>query len=393
MEKYKILIISVSALIFIIGAFLYVYHSKSLWIKSFVLGVPVNPFRLILMSLRDINPKMILELKIKAAKSGVKITTAKLESHMLAGADVKLILDATIKASQAGVRIDTAFLESHQLSGGDVNLIVESKILADKAGVDIDIADLGGHNLSQGNVRLVVQAMIMANKANIPLVFDRAAAIDLAGRDILEAVKMRIRPTVIPTERVTAVAKDGVEITAVARVLVRIDLDRVVGGGGKDAILARVGEGIVAAIGSANSYEEFQENLSKTSHKILESFLVSEVAENLAFDVVDVNIEDVDVGENVGAKHEVERAEANKKIAESEAEKRKKEMEIRLIEMRVKIKEKEADVQEAMAEAFRKGTMGVMDYYRMKSVKADTDMRRSFATSGRRPDEDESEES
>ncbi|QTA92704.1 flotillin-like FloA family protein [Desulfonema magnum] len=392
MEKYKILIVAVSALIFIIGAFLYVYHSKSLWIKSFLLGVPVNPFRLILMSLRDIDPKMILELKIKAAKSGVKITTSKLESHMLAGADVKLILDATIKAEQAGVKINTDFLKSHQLSGGDVNLIVESKIQADKVGLDIDIAKLGGHNLSHGNIPLVIEAMTMANNADIPLDFERAAAIDLTGRDILEAVKTQIRPVVIQTERVTAVAKDGVELTAIARVLIRMNLDRVVGGGGKDSILARVGEGIVAAIGSANSYEEFQENISNTSHNILESFLVPEVAENLAFDVVDINIEDVDVGENVGAKHEAERAETNKKIAESEAEKKKKDMEIRLIEMKVRIREKEADVQEAMAEAFRKGTMGVMDYYRMKSVKADTDMRRSFALSGK-SDENESEES
>lgn len=385
--EFNMILVLIGLLLFIGVLILsyFFYFSKSLWMKALVCGAPVNPFRLILMRMRDIDPKLILESRIKTAKSGVRISTAQLESHILTGVDIGLILDATIKASQAGIKIDTTYLGSHQLSGGDVNLIVDSQILADKAGLDVSIDQLGSHNLSKGDVQRVVQAMIIAKKANIPLDFDRASAIDLAGRDILEAVQMRVQPRVIKTEPVTAVAKDGIELIVTARVTVQMDLERLVGGAGEDTILARVGEGVVAAIGSAKTHEHILEDPQSVSKKIWTEGL----DKNTAFNVLSVDIADVDVGKNIGAKHKIEAAEASKKVAQAEAEKREQEMRTRNMEMEARIKEKEAEVQEAMAEAFRTGKLGVMDFYRMKSMRADIDMRRSLALAQKKPSDDD----
>src|SRR6266568_57372 len=301
-----------------------------------------------------------------------------------------------IRALVSGARVSYTELLALWLRKVPVGLIVDSRINAIKSGLDIGIDQLNAHFLAGGNVEMVVRALIMARKAVINLEFDRACAIDLAtqqtGKTVLEAVKTSVNPKVIDcpdpsSGKVTidAVAKDGIVIKARARVTVRTNLDRFVGGATEETIIARVGEGIVTTIGSSNSYKDVLENPDRISKTVLDKALDS----NTAFEILSIDIADVDVGENVGAKLQAEQAEANKLIAQAQAEVRRaaavaleQEMTARVAEMRARVVEAEAQVPLAMAEAFRNGNLGVMDYYRMKNVQADTGMRDSIAGSG-----------
>jgi len=257
-------------------------------------------------------------------------------------------------------------------------LIVNVKIMAVKAGLDISTNDLESHFLAGGDVMRVAQALIAADKASIELNFNRAVAIDLAGRNVLEAVQMSVNPKVIETPLVAAVAKDGIQLKAIARVTVRANIDRLVGGAGEETVLARVGEGIVTTIGSAESHKLVLENPDMISKRVLEKGLDS----GTAYEILSIDVADVDVGKNIGAELETDRAEADKKIAQAKAEERRamayaveQEMKARVQEMQAKVVEAEAKVPLAMAEAFIKGNLGVMDYYKMKNIAADTQMR------------------
>ncbi|MCH9649189.1 MAG: flotillin-like protein FloA [Deltaproteobacteria bacterium] len=261
-------------------------------------------------------------------------------------------------------------------------VVVEPRISAIKAGLDVSVSDLESHYLAGGNVYNVINALISADKAGITLPLERAVAIDLAGRDVLEAVKMSVNPKVITTPIVSAVAKDGIQLKAVSRVTVRANIDRLVGGAGEETIIARVGEGIVTTIGSAETYEHVLENPDSISKTVLAKGLDS----GTAFEILSIDIADVDVGDNIGASLQIDQAEADKKVAQARAESRRamavaeeQEMSARSQEMRAKLIEAEADVPKAMAQAFREGNLGIMDYYRMKNIEADTDMRDSIS--------------
>jgi uncharacterized protein YqfA (UPF0365 family) len=253
--------------------------------------------------------------------------------------------------------------------------VVIARISAVKAGLDVSINDLEAHYLAGGNVVRVVNALISADKANIDMPFKRAAAIDLAGRDVLEAVKMSVIPKVIETPRVAAVAKDGIQLIAVSRVTVRTNLDRLVGGAGEETVIARVGEGMVSTIGSADTHKAVLENPDHISKHILSRGLDA----GTAFEILSIDIADVDVGANIGAKLQIDQANADKQIAQAKAEERRAMAVAQEQEMRARVVEAEADVPRAMAEAFRHGNLGIMDYYRMKNVQADTTMRESIA--------------
>jgi uncharacterized protein YqfA (UPF0365 family) len=257
--------------------------------------------------------------------------------------------------------------------------VVNARISAVKAGLDMSINDLEAHYLAGGNVVRVVNALISADKANIEMPFKRAAAIDLAGRDVLEAVKMSVIPKVIETPRIAAVAKDGIQLIAVSRVTVRTNLDRLVGGAGEETVIARVGEGMVSTIGSAASHKAVLENPDHISKHILSRGLDA----GTAFEILSIDIADVDVGENIGAKLQIDQANADKQIAQAKAEERRAMAVAQEQEMRARVVEAEAEVPRAMAEAFRTGNMGIMDYYRMRNVQADTSMRESIAEPGR----------
>jgi uncharacterized protein YqfA (UPF0365 family) len=263
--------------------------------------------------------------------------------------------------------------------------IVKAAITASKAGLDIGIGKLEAHYLAGGNVHKVIQALISADKANLGLIFERAAAIDLAGRDVFEAVQISVNPKVIETPPITALAKDGIQVRAIARVTVRANLDRLVGGATEETILARVGEGIVTTVGSSADHKAVLENPDNISKVVLSKGLDS----GTAFEILSIDIADVDVGDNIGAKLQTDQAEADLKVARAKAEERRamavaaeQENRAKTQEMRALVVEAEAQVPKAIADAFRNGNLGVMDYYNMKNVIADTEMRDSIASAG-----------
>src|SRR3972149_4980201 len=259
--------------------------------------------------------------------------------------------------------------------------VITARIGAVKAGLDISINDLEAHYLAGGNVVSVVNAMISADKANIVMPFKRAAAIDLAGRDVLAAVKMSVIPKVIETPRIAAVAKDGIQLIAVSRVTVRTNIDRLVGGAGEETIIARVGEGMVSTIGSAKTHKDVLENPDHISKHVLSKGLDA----GTAYEILSIDIADVGGGENIGAKLQIDQANADKQIAQAKAEARRAMAVALEQERRARGVEAEAEVPRAMAEAFRQGNLGIMDYYRMKNVQADTVMRESIAGAPEEP--------
>jgi len=286
-----------------------------------------------------------------------------------------------ISALASGVRVGIITLVAMRLRRVIPSRIVNPMIKAHKAGLAITINQLESHYLAGGNVDRVVNALIAAERANIQLAFERAAAIDLAGRDVLLAVQMSVNPKVIETPWVAAVAKDGIEVKVKARVTVRANIERLVGGAGEETIMARVGEGIVTTVGSSNTHKEVLENPDLISRTVLGKGLDA----GTAFEILSIDIADVDVGKNIGANLQTEQAEADKRIAQAKAEERRamavaheQEMKARVEEMRAKVVEAESQVPLAMAEALRGGKLGVMDYMNLKNIDADTQMRDAF---------------
>lgn len=264
-------------------------------------------------------------------------------------------------------------------------LIVESMITSTKAGLNLSVEELETHYLAGGNVGNVIKALISADKANIALSFKQATAIDLAGRDVFEAVQTSVNPQVINTPNVAAVAQDGIQLIAKARVTLRANIAQLVGGAGEETILARVGEGIVTSIGSSVSHKEVLENPDKISKLVLAKGLDA----GTKFEILSIDIADIDVGTNIGAKLQIDQANADLKVAEAKAEERRamavaleQEMRAKAQEARAKVIEAEAEIPKAIAEAFRSGNLGIMDYYKMKNVQADTSMRDSIAGTG-----------
>ena len=315
---YLLFIVFGSIVLFFI--FLY-FVPVNLWITAIFSGVSVGLFELVFMRIRKVPPRIIVESMITATKAGLKITTTELETHFLAG----------------------------------------------------------------GNVPNVIRALISADKANITLDFKQATAIDLAGRDVFEAVLISVNPKVITTPKVAAVAADGIQLIAIARVTLRANIRQLVGGAGEDTILARVGEGIVTSIGSAASHKHVLENPDKISKLVLARGLDA----GTAFEILSIDIADVDVGANIGAKLQTDQASADLKVAEAKAEERRamavateQEMKAKAQEARAKVILAEAEIPLAMAEAFRSGNLGIMDYYKLRNIEADTSMRDSIAGTG-----------
>lgn len=309
--------IAVIILIGIIGLLIvlfFVFVPVGLWISSLAANVKISIFNLIGMRLRRVVPSRIVLPLIKARKAGMKLGVNQMEAHYLAG----------------------------------------------------------------GNVDNVVNALIASEKAGIDLPFEKAVAIDLAGRDVLEAVKMSVNPKVIETSNVSAVAKDGIELLVKARVTVRADLERLVGGAGEATVLARIGEGIVTTVGSANSHKEVLENPDDISKRVLSKGLDS----GTAFEILSIDIADIDVGRNIGAQLQSLQAEADKNIAQAKAEERRAMAVAKEQEMRAYVVEAEAEVPKALAYALREGKMSVMDYYELQNLKADTEMRSSLSEAG-----------
>ena len=291
-----------------------------------------------------------------------------------------------ITAIFAGVRVTIGELIGMRIRKVPPGIIVNALITATKAGLQVTTRELETHYLAGGDVPNVIRALISADKANMNLSFKQATAINLAGRDVFEAVQISVNPKVINTPKVAAVAADGIQLIAIARVTVRASLAQLVGGAGEETILARVGEGIVTSIGSAQSHKEVLANPDKISKLVLSRGLDA----GTAFEILSIDIADVDVGANIGAKLQIDQATADLKVAEAKAEERRamavaheQEMKAKAQEARAKVIEAEAEIPKAIAGAFTSGNLGVMDYYKMQNVQADTDMRNSISGSGK----------
>ena len=292
------------------------------------------------------------------------------------------------QALLSGVRISLLQLILMRWRKVPPSLIVNALINSSKAGLSLNRNELEAHFLAGGDVKNVINALISADKANIGLDFKTATAIDLAGRDVYEAVQMSVIPKVIDTPPVTAVAKDGIQLIAKARVTVRTNIKQLVGGAGEDTVLARVGEGVVSSIGSASSHKAVLENPDSISKLVLSKGLDA----GTAFEILSIDIADIDIGKNIGAALQMDQAEADKNIAQARAEERRamavaleQEMKAKEQEARAKVVEAEAEVPKAMAEAFRKGHLGIMDYYKMENIQADTGMRDSISKPPQKP--------
>lgn len=295
-----------------------------------------------------------------------------------------------VTAFFSGVRVSLSTLIGMRLRRVNPRQIISPMIKATKAGLDLAIDELEAHLLAGGNVNKVVDALIAAQRANIDLPFEKAAAIDLAGRDVFEAVQFSVNPKVIETPIIAGVAIDGIEVRAKAKVTVRANIERLIGGAGESTIIARVGEGIVTTVGSSQTHTAVLENPDSISQTILRKGLDS----GTAYEILSIDIADVDVGRNIGAKLQAEQAEADKRIAQAKAEERRamavaKEQEniAKTQEMRAKVVEAQSEVPHALAQAFREGYLGALDYYNLENVKADTDMRQSLAGNESAPGE------
>ncbi|MBR9861043.1 flotillin-like protein FloA [bacterium] len=317
------LAIGIVVIIVLLVVFLY-FIPLNLWFTAVVSGVRVGILQLILMRIRKVPPALIVNALINATKAGLKVTANEMETHYMAG----------------------------------------------------------------GNVNTVIKALISADKANIPLDFNMAAAIDLAGRDVFDAVQLSVNPRVINTPPVAAVAKDGIQLIAKARVTVRANIHQLVGGAGEETILARVGEGIVTTIGSAGAHKEVLENPDRISKTVLAKGLDA----GTAFEILSIDIADIDIGKNIGAELQADQAEADLKVANAKAEERRamavaeeQEMKAKAQDARAQVILAEAEIPKAMAQAFQDGNLGIMDYYRMKNIQADTDMRDSISKPGNKP--------
>ncbi len=293
-----------------------------------------------------------------------------------------------ITSLAAGVHVSIGSLVGMRLRRIQPKRLVDPLIKARKAGLDVTLQKLETHYLAGGNVDRVINALIAAQRSNIEMPFEKASAIDLAGRDVLQAVQMSVTPKVIETPVVAAIAKDGIELRAKARVTVRTNIERLVGGAGEETIIARVGEGIVTTVGSAETHKQVLENPDLISRTVLNKGLDA----GTAYEILSIDIADVDVGRNVGAQLQMDQAEADRRIAQARAEERRamavaheQEMKASVQEMRAHVVEAEAEVPKAMAQALREGKLGVMDYYQMKNVMADTDMREGIAKASAAP--------
>ena len=286
-----------------------------------------------------------------------------------------------ISARASGVKVSIGSLVGMRIRRITPSKLVYPLIKATKAGLDVTLSKMEAHYLAGGNIDRVINALIAAQRADIPLEFEQSCAIDLAGRDVLQAVQMSVNPRVIETPAVAAIAKDGIELRAKARVTVRANIERLVGGAGEETIIARVGEGIVTTIGSSEAHTAVLENPDMISQTVLNKGLDA----GTAFEILSIDIADVDVGRNVGAQLQMDQAEADRRIAQAKAEERRamavaqeQEMKAKVQEMRALVVQSEAEVPHAMAEALRSGKLGVMDYYQMQNTIADTSMRESI---------------
>ncbi|QTA83132.1 UPF0365 [Desulfonema limicola] len=370
MENITIIKI-IAVLLVIIGiltaVIIFLYKVKSLWLRAQLMGIRINPLKLLFMRMGRRDPSLFLELTIKSAQNNLDLDSKKIESLIASNTieDARKIIDALALAKRSGIPDDFDFFQSFILEGGDIKVLMESKNLADKAGLEINLSDLSGHALSNGNIKQVVKSMSMAKKADLNLSFNHAAAIDMAGHDIFDAVLTAVQPKIIKTEPVTAITKNGIRMSASARITIETNLDHLIGGAGRETILSRAGESLIAAISSAESHNDILEHPESVSDKVWKE----EMDEDTAFNILSLELTDIEIVENIGEKQRVQKAETDAKIARADAERKEHEVRIKIMETRARLMEEEIKIPSAMAQALSSGKLGITDYYKFKKLR------------------------
>ncbi len=378
----RILTVIILLLLLIMGFFYHLYRKKSFWLRALVLRSFANPLRLFKMRACGIDPALYTELGVKAAEGHLKVSPEEIESlaQLPVPDDARIIMECAVRAKQENISADISTLLSHMASGIDVRQLVDYKIRADKIGLEVEIGDIAAHMLAGGNAGKVMEAMSIAANTQISIDFHTAAAADLAGRDILEAMRTLIQPRIIRTEKVTAVTKNGFEVSARAVMTIRTDPDQILGGAGEETILSRASQALLAAISNAESHQKILENPDSISAALPKDIL----ADDTAYEIRSLELSDIAVGENIGVKQKIRKAREEKEIAQAESERKEQELQVRILETRSKYLEEQAKIPSALAEAFAKGNLKIEDYFKMGKFSPENI--HSFSTSGQ-PDQ------
>jgi uncharacterized protein YqfA (UPF0365 family) len=373
-----------------VGFIFYLHRRQSFWLRSLMQRSPVNPFRVMGMKMRHVDTGLFMELNVRAADAGMDVKPQELESLITENSadNARRILESAILAHRENIPADMGFLRSHLASGGDVLELINCKILANRSGVQAELEEMAAHELNRGNLRKVIEAMSIASGTGFPLEFREAAAVDRSGRDLMASIRVLVEPKVISTQRVTAMAKDGFQVSARALLTIRTDPELLVGGAGEKTLLVRAEESLAAAICAAESSKD----ILLSPEKIADLVWTENLDEDTAFGVMSVQLADVGIGENVGASQRLKRTQAEREIVRAELEKKRDEMHIRRLETQTEVYEEEAKIPKAMATAFEKGKINFMDYYRIKKLK-DTNPFKEVSLSDRAAEGDDVTES
>ncbi|MGE0083780.1 MAG: flotillin-like FloA family protein [Desulfococcaceae bacterium] len=373
----RILTVIILLLLLIIGFFYHLYRKKSFWLRALVLRSFVNPGRLLMMRMRGTDPALYTELRVRALEGHLEVSPEELESLAQSPVpdDARMIVETAVRAKQENIPADIRTLRSHKASGIDIGQLVDYKIRADKMGMETDINAIAAHMLARGNVGKIMEAMSIAVNTGESIDFHTAAAVDLAGRDILEAVKTLIQPRIIRTEKVTAVTRNGFEVSARAVISIRTDLEQIMGGAGEETILSRASQALLSAISNAESEQKILED----RESIADAVWKEDMDDHTAYEIVSFEISDIAVGVNIGVKKKISQAREEKEIAQAQAERKEQELKVRALETRSKYLEEEAKIPSALTEAFAKGDLKIEDYLRMGKNSQETV--RSFSPS------------
>lgn len=382
----RTLTVIICILLLIMGFFYYLYRKKSFWLRALMLRSFHNPIRLLSMQMRKADAGLFMELKVKSLEGSLALSDKELESlvRSMSPENARLILETAARAKAENITADIGFLRSQISSGIDIRQLLAHKILADRIGIDVNLKEIANHDLSGGNSGKVMEALSIAAKTDEPIDFQCAAAVDLAGRDIVEVARDIIKPRMIRTEKITAVTKNGFQVSARALITIRTDPEQLMGGAGAETILTRAGEALLAVMTNAESPQKILESPNSISEAVWSDHL----DKNTAYTVMSLEIAEIGVGENIGAKRQIQQAREKKEIALAEIERQEQELQVRMLETQAKYLEADAKIPSAMTAAFEKGKLGFADYYRMRKLKPEKNLR-DFRISGDSDDEAE----
>ncbi len=359
----RVLTVIILILLLIMGFFYHLYRKRSFWLRALVLRSFVNPVRLVMMRMRKTDPALYTELRARALEGHVEVSPEELEdlARFSVPDEARMIMEMAVRAKQEDISASVGSLKSHRSYGIDVRQLMDYKIQADRIGMEVELDQIAAHMLAGGNMRKIMEALSIAVNTGESVDFHTAAAADLAGRDILEAVRTLIQPRIIRTEKITAVTRNGFEVSARALITIRTNPEQILGGAGEETIISRTSQSLLSAISNAESHQKILEN----PDSIADAAWKESLDDHAAYEILSLEISDIAVGENIGAKQKIRQAQEEKEIARAEAERKEQENRVREMESRANYLEEEAKIPSALREAFAKGELKIEDYLRM----------------------------